>query len=167
MSEFNAYLQRYFTLIPSDNWLDEMKVASNSTLEIYGNLTEDQGDFAYAEGKWTLKMLLEHLTDTEKIFQYRALRFSRNDAQELSGFDEELYASNGIANQCSLTDLVEGFQLSRLSSLAFFTKLPKEKWQLQGKANGNFISVEDIGKLIVGHNLHHLSIIKERYLLHF
>lgn len=164
MTLFEKYIQRYLDLLPSENWLLEMQNATNRTLEIYSNLSEEQGLFAYSEGKWTLKTLLEHLTDTEKIFQYRALRFARKDSTNLAGFDENLYAENGIANQLTLAELMEEFQIGRLSSLVFFTKLTPEHLQQSGTANENPISVETLGKLIVGHNLHHIKIIEERYL---
>lgn len=164
MTDFEKYIQRYLDLIPSENWIQEMKNAANKTLEIYNNLSEEQGNFAYAEGKWSLKILLEHITDSEKIFNYRALRFARKDKTELSGFDEELFAENGIANQLSLGELMEEFQLNRLNSLVFFSKLTTEQLSQKGKTNGNEISVETLGKLIVGHNIHHLKIIEERYL---
>src|SRR6218665_2257039 len=99
MTEFEKYIQRYLNLIPSENWLEEMKIVCNQTLEIYQSLSEEQSNFAYAEGKWTLKTLLEHLTDVEKIFHYRALRFARKDTTDLAGFDENQYAENGTANQ--------------------------------------------------------------------
>ncbi|MGC4129787.1 MAG: DinB family protein [Bergeyella sp.] len=164
MTNFEKYIQRYLDLIPSENWIQEMKNTTNKTLKIYSSLSEEQANFAYAEGKWSLKILLEHLTDTEKIFSYRALRFARNDKTALSGFDEELFARNGIAIQLKLGEIIEDFQLNRLNSLAFFSKLPQDKLQQTGIANGNEISVETIGKLIVGHNIHHLNIIEERYL---
>ena len=164
MTDFEKYIQRYLDLVPSENWLDEMKNITNKTVEIYTKLTEEQGNFAYSEGKWSLKTLLEHLTDTEKIFNYRALRFARKDQTELSGFDEEKFAENGIANHLKLSELLEDFQLTRLNSLAFFSKLTLEQFSQKGKANGNEISVETLGKLIVGHNIHHVNIIEERYL---
>ena len=164
MTEFEKYIQEYLNLIPSENWLEEMKIVSNQTLEIYQSLIEEQSNFAYAEGKWTLKTLLEHLTDVEKIFHYRALRFARKDQTELAGFNEENYAKNGTANQQNLKLLIEEFHLNRLLSLSFFNKLTSEQLSRTGKANGNQLSVETIGKLIVGHNIHHLNIIKERYL---
>lgn len=167
MTDFEKYIQRYLDLIPSDNWLQEMKNATNKTLKIYADLTEEQGNFAYAEEKWTLKMLLEHLTDTEKIFNYRALRFARKDKTELAGYDENAFARNGIANQLSVEILMEEFQMVRLGSIVFFGKLTEEQLSQKGYANGNEISVETIGKLIVGHNYHHLNIIRERYLPHF
>lgn len=164
MTEFEKYIQRYLNLIPSENWLEEMKIVCNQTLEIYQSLSEEESNFAYAEGKWSLKTLLEHLTDTEKIFHYRALRFARKDQTELVGFDENQYAENGTANQQELSALIEEFHLNRLLSLVFFNKLTSEQLSQKGKANSNEISVETIGKLIVGHNIHHLNIIKERYL---
>jgi len=167
MTDFEKYIQRYLQLIPSENWIQEMKNSANKTLEIYSTLSEDQANFAYAEGKWNLKMLLEHLTDTEKIFGYRALRFARNDKTALTGFDEQLFAQNGIAAQLKVSEIMEEFQINRLSSLVFFSKLPQEKLQQTGIANGNEISVETIGKLIVGHNIHHLNVIEERYLNQF
>jgi len=164
MTEFEKYIHEYLNLIPSENWLEELKIVSNQTLEIYQSLTEEQGNFAYADGKWSLKTLLEHLTDTEKIFHYRALRFARKDTTGLAGFNENQYAENGTANKQRLNDLIEEFHLNRLLSLVFFSKLTPEQLTQKGKANGNQVSVETIGKLIVGHNIHHLNIIKERYL---
>lgn len=166
MTEFQKYIQRYLDLIPSENWLSEMEKARSQTLEIYENLSEEQADFAYAEGKWTLKILLQHLIDAEKIFNYRALRFSRNDQTELAGWDEELYGENNNAADYSLIELIEEFKLSRKISVSFFKNLNTETLQRTGTANKNKISVETLGKLIVGHNTHHLNIIKERYLPH-
>lgn len=164
MTDYEKYVQEYLSLIPTKNWLEEMKNTLNETLEIYSSLTEEQGNFKYAHGKWTLKKLLEHLTDTEKIFSYRALRFARKDQTELVGFNENLYAENGTANQQQLNTLLEEFQLNRQLSLIFFGKLTQEQLLQKGKANGNETSVETIAQLIVGHNIHHLNIIKERYL---
>lgn len=164
MTNFEKYIQRYLSLIPSDNWQEEMKISSLETLAIYQSLTQQQANYAYAEGKWSLKILLEHLTDTEKIFTYRALRFARHDTTELAGFDEEAYAKNGTASIKPLNALIEEFHVNRLSSQLFFNSLTPEQLLQKGKANGNEISVEIIGKLIIGHNIHHLNIIRERYL---
>ena len=164
MTEFEKYIQRYLDLIPSENWLEELKNVTNATLEIYSQLSEEQSEFAYAEGKWTLKVLLEHLIDTEKIFNYRALRFARNDKSALTGFDEELFAKNGIAEYLKIGDLIEEYNIVRLSTIIFFSRLKEEQLSRKGLANNNESSVETIGKLVVGHNIHHLNIIKERYL---
>lgn len=164
MTEFEKYIQRYLDLVPSENWIEEMKIASDETLEIYESLSEEQGNYAYAEGKWSLKTLLQHLIDTEKVFAYRALRFSRKDKSLVSGFDEETWADNSYAETRTLKSLIKEFKLTRKLSVKFFKNLPEEALQLIGIVNGNDIKVETIGKLTVGHNIHHLNIIKERYL---
>jgi hypothetical protein len=164
MTDFEKYIQRYLDLVPSENWIEELKNLGKKTLEIYEKLTEEQGDFAYAEGKWSLKTLLQHLIDTEKVFAYRAMRFSRNDQSLVSGFDEESWADNSYAETRTLKSLIKEFKVMRKQSVIFFKTLPAEALQLIGIVNENEIKVETIGKLTVGHNIHHLNIIKERYL---
>lgn len=164
MTEFQKYIQRYLDLIPSDNWLEEMKNSGNQTLEIYHQFSEQQFNFAYAEGKWSLKILLQHLIDAERIFVYRALRFSRKDQTELAGWDEEDYAENYYLDEISLESLLEEFEYLRKSTVLFFENLNTNILSRKGIANKNEISVETLGKLIVGHNIHHLNIIKQRYL---
>ena len=164
MTEFEKYIQRYLDLVASENWIEEMKTVSDATLEIYESLSEEQGNYAYAEGKWSLKTLLQHLIDTEKVFAYRALRFSRKDQSVVSGFDEEAWADHSYADSRTLKSLIKEFKLTRKQSFIFFKTLPEDALQLSGTVNGNSINVETIGKLTVGHNIHHLNIIKERYL---
>ena len=164
MTEFQKYIQRYLDLIPSENWLEEMKTCGENTVNLYRSLSEEQANFAYAEGKWTLKVLLQHLTDSEKIFAYRALRFARNDKTALPGWDEEIFGNHNNVSAYSLPELTEEFELIRKLNLLFFKNLSPEILSRAGIANSNEIAVETIGKLIVGHNLHHLNIINERYL---
>ncbi|TXF74898.1 DinB family protein [Chryseobacterium sp.] len=167
MNDFQKYIQRYLDMIPSDSWKEEMLIAGNKTLNLYGNLSEKQGNFAYAEGKWTLKELLQHLIDAERIFAYRALRFARKDKTELPGWDEEEYAKSYFSSTRTLKSLIIEFETVRKSSVIFFESLNQEQLSETGIANGNEIAVGTIGKLIVGHNIHHLNIMTERYLLKF
>lgn len=164
MTDFEKYIQTYLELIPSENWISEMQIVSNQTVNLYREISEEQGDFAYAEGKWSFKLLLQHLIDTEKVFAYRALRFSRRDKSLVSGFDENTWAENSFAKTRSLESLIVEFELTRKLSLLFFTTLPKQAFGFTGFVIGNEISVEQIGTLIVGHNIHHLNVIRERYL---
>ncbi len=164
MTEFEKYIQRYLDLIPGENWLEELKNSGTQTVEIYTQLSEEQSDFAYAEGKWTLKELLQHLIDAERIFIYRALRFSRNDQTELAGWDEELYAKEYQLGDVALKNILDEFFSLRKSNVLFFKNLNRSFLSRKGIANGNEISVETLGKLIIGHNIHHLNIIKDRYL---
>lgn len=163
MTDFQKYIQRYLDLIPSENWIDEMKISGVKTLEFFSSLTPEHSEYAYAKGKWTLKELLQHLIDAERIFAYRALRFARKDKTELPGWDEELYAKH-YSKERNLKGLIDEFDSVRRSSVLFFGNLNAEQFAETGVANGNEISVETLGKLIVGHNIHHLNIINERYL---
>lgn len=164
MTDFEKYIQRYLDLIPSGNWLEELKKSGEKTIAIYSKLSEEQSHFAYAEGKWTLKELLLHLSDTERVFQYRILAIARGDKNELPGFDEELYANQSFANGRSLNSLIEEYELIRKSSRILLETMNPSALDHIGTANGNRISAGTIGRLIVGHNLHHLNIIVERYL---
>lgn len=164
MTDFQKYIQRYLDLIPSQNWLEELRKTGEETIGMYSGFTKEQSLFAYAQGKWTLKELLLHLCDTERVFQYRILAFARGDRNELPGFDEETYAMNSFANRRSLISLIEEYQLIRKSSQILLETLEPSVLNNTGTANGNEISVDTIGKLVVGHNIHHLNIIKERYL---
>ncbi|PQA97408.1 DinB superfamily protein [Chryseobacterium piscicola] len=164
MTDFEKYIQRYLDLIPTENWLEELKKVGEKTISLYSYLTEEQSKFAYAEGKWTLKEVLLHLSDTERVFQYRILAFARGEKSELPGFDEESYAANSFANERSLESLLEEYQLVRKSSQILLETLNPSVLSNIGIANGNKISVETICQLIVGHNIHHLNVVEERYL---
>ncbi|WP_137905790.1 DinB family protein [Chryseobacterium sp. 2VB] len=164
MTDFQKYIQRYLDQIPSGNWINELQISADKTIGIYSNLTEEQSNFAYAEGKWTLKELLLHLSDTERVFQYRILAFARGEKNNLPGFDEDEYAENSFAGKRTLESLLEEYKLVRKSSQILLETLQPSALQNTGTANGHEISVETIGKLIVGHNYHHLNIIEERYL---
>ena len=164
MTEFEKYIQRYLDLIPSEDWMEEMAKVGEETIKIYQNLTADQARFAYDENKWSLKVLLQHMIDTEKVFAYRALRFSRNDQSLVSGFDEEAWANSSFGETRDLENLIKEFDLTRKLSVIFFENLPKQALGFVGFVNDNEIKVEQIAKLIIGHNIHHLNIIKERYL---
>ncbi len=164
MTDFQKYIQRYLDQIPSGNWLEELKISAEKTIGIYSNLTEEQSRFAYAEGKWTLKGVLLHLSDTERVFQYRLLAFARGDKNNLPGFDENEYADESFADERTSESLLEEYKLVRKSSQILLETLHPSALHKTGIANGHEISVETIGKLIIGHNYHHLHIIEERYL---
>lgn len=164
MTDFQKYIQRYLDQIPSSDWLAELKISEEKTVGIYSNLTEEQSKFAYAEGKWTLKELLLHLSDTERVFQYRILAFARGDKNNLPGFDENEYAEKSFASERSLESLLEEYKLVRKSSQILIETMNPAALQNIGTANDHEISVETIAKLIIGHNYHHLNIIEERYL---
>lgn len=164
MTPFEKYIQSYTSLIPEGEWQKALLDSLNQTEEKLGNLSEKQGELKYQEGKWSIKEVLQHLIDAERIFVYRALRFSRKDSSPIAGWDETHYAENTNPGARLLSDILEEFHLTRKSTIAFFRSLQPSQLPLIGEANGNIISVETIGKLLVGHHLHHLSVLTERYI---
>ncbi len=164
MIDFQKYIQRYLDLIPFSDWLKEMGNSFDDTVAVYRSFTEEQGNYAYAEGKWTLKEVLQHIIDAERIYAYRALRFARQDKTVLPGWDEVSYGLTYDVKNRSTESLLQEFEAVRRSSVLFFTHLDVSQLSASGTANGNELSVELLGKLIVGHNIHHLNVIKERYI---
>jgi hypothetical protein len=163
-NEYAPYYHKYILLV---NGCDITTIINNHCKEIINfinSIPEQKGDYAYAVAKWTIKELIQHLIDTERIFIYRALRFSRKDSQALLGFDEDVYVKNANAANRSLQDLIDEFVALRTSSDLFFKSLNNEQLQQFGIANNNKVSVNAIAYITIGHLLHHINIIKERYL---
>lgn len=121
-------------------------------------------DKVYAPGKWTVKDIIQHLIDTERIMSYRALRFARNDTTVLPGFDEDLFGENAKASQRPLNELLSEFQLTRQSTIALFSSFDDEMLHRTGICFNKTVSVIAIGFILVGHPIHHANIIRERYL---
>lgn len=164
MTDFEKYIQRYLDLIPSSDWLTEMRNSCGNTVAVYSSFSEIQADYTYAEGKWTLKEVLQHIIDAERIYSYRALRFARRDKTALPGWDEVSYGETYKLVNRSLSSLMEEFEVVRKSTLLFFENLEKTQLAESGRANENEMTVELLGKLIIGHNIHHLNVIDERYI---
>ena len=131
---------------------------------LFAGLSETQGGFRYAPGKWSLKDLLQHLSDAERIFAYRCLRIGRGDATPLPGFEEEAYATAARADERPMADLLADFRATRTASLTLFRGLPDSAWGQQGTTNGRAITARCIPFICAGHTAHHLAVIRERYL---
>lgn len=132
--------------------------------DFYNNLPEEKADYAYAEGKWTLKDLLQHVTDAERIFCYRALRISRKDATPLPGFDENMYAENANTPGRSFDSLKQEFTAVRFATDLLLQSFTGDQLQQSGIASDHHITVNALAFIIYGHLLHHKKIIEERYL---
>jgi hypothetical protein len=128
-------------------------------------LSESGAMFRYAEGKWTVKEVIGHLLDTERVFGYRLLRISRDDVTGLPGFDETSYVAEGRFNLRSIDDLVSEFRLQRASTLALVNGIPKDAWPRIGTANGFRTSARALVYIILGHTAHHLDLLRGRYRL--
>jgi uncharacterized damage-inducible protein DinB len=160
------FYQRYINLVPDDgNLLIYLEDIFSETEELIAPLTEDQLNDRYAPDKWTIKDILVHLCDAERIFLYRALRFSRGDETALAGFDENEYAKYARAGERSIDDIMREFSLVRESSIAFIESLDDDALNRKGISNNYPVSVLLLVNLIFGHHKHHVNILKERYLL--
>ena len=158
------YTQTYIDLVPADaDPLGQLRQQATEVQRELASLTEAQALFRYAPGKWTPKEVLVHLTDAERIFAYRALRFARADAQELPGFDENEFAANSEANDHSMSSLLAEYQAVRAASLAFFSGLNGGQLGRAGRANGGAVTVRALLYIIAGHEQHHLRGLRERY----
>jgi len=155
---------KYIALVEGDDIIAALSNQLDNTLALLRALSESQGELRYAPGKWSIKEVIGHLIDAERIFAYRALRFARNDQSALPGFDENNYVANSNFGERRVADLAEEFEFVRKSNIYLFRHLGEEVWLRRGKANDNEISVRALAYSIAGHERHHLGIIRERYL---
>lgn len=165
-NEYAHYYKPYIDALVADekSIVEHLKNTLDDAIGVLRNLSEDKQMYSYADGKWTIKELLQHIIDTERVFAYRALRFSRNDATPLPGFEQDDYAAIYNANKRDYKDLLEEFELTRKSIISLFKSFGEEELMRIGIASGNNMSVRALGYIISGHLQHHLNIIKERYL---
>lgn len=165
LGEYAPYAIMYIGLLPDDGLvLDHLKNNLNLTRDLIASLPEERLTYRYAEGKWTIKEILLHIVDDERIYAYRALRFARNDRTELPGFEQDDYALHSAANDRTVADLLEEFATVRAATISLYQGLGGDALTRAGVASGNFMSVRAIAYHIAGHELHHLKIIQERYL---
>jgi uncharacterized damage-inducible protein DinB len=163
-SEYAPYYQKYTSLVPEGDVIITLKSQLAETLSTLRGLSEEQADFAYAPGKWSLKDVVGHMIDSERVFSYRALRFARNDSTPLPGYEQDDYVREGNFGRRSIGDLADELEQVRLSTLRLFTSLDEEDWHRRGVANDDEVSVRALAYIIAGHEAHHMGIICERYL---
>lgn len=156
------FVDRYIHQV-EDRELDEALLQSAGAFHAIADQLEALGDKVYAPGKWTIKDILQHCIDTERILSYRALRIARNDRTPLAGFEEEDYARYTSATERSVVDLLDELAVVRKSSILLFRNFSNEMLLRQGTASGRSLTVLALGFTIAGHVLHHLRIVEERY----
>jgi len=164
-SEYHHYFSRYIDLVPEEDILGAIESQSSATQRLMATLDETKAAFRYAAEKWSIREVLGHMTDTERVMGYRALAIARGDTAPLPGFDEGLYASNAAYDSWRLGDIAEQYALVRRSHIVLFRNLPGDAWVRSGVANGNAVTVRALGAIIVGHERHHLGVLRERYLV--
>mgnify|MGYP006073507939 FL=1 len=165
-NEYAAYFEHYMQLVAVKNRsiIENLQHSQQEFDSVMRNLPEEKHSFSYAAGKWTLKELIQHIIDTERIFCYRALCFARNDKTALPGFDQDIFVDYGNANQLNYFDLLDEMATLRKSSIQLFQSFSEEALLRIGVASENEMSVRALGYLFSGHQMHHLNIVKERYL---
>lgn len=160
----SPYTSRYINLVPGEDIIAALNKGAVEVQQLFSSLSDAQLHYSYAAGKWTLKELLAHMVDTERIMAYRALCIARGEKQPLPGFDEESYAMSGKYGKRSVADLLQEYGLLREANLLQFKNFDETMLDQVGNANGKDITARAILFIIAGHERHHLNIIRERYL---
>lgn len=161
--EYNAYYERYVGLVPEGKICDILGQSEKDTSELFSKLTEDQGNYRYAPGKWSLKEVLGHITDNERIMSYRLLRIARGDQTPLSSYDQDSLMSGASFDAWSLPELLEDYMAVRRATLTLLRGLSEEAWSRKGIVNGSESTPAAWAYIIAGHELHHLNVIREKY----
>ena len=164
-TEYNPYYKSYIDKSNTDlDCVEGLKQNLDTVVSFYKNIPKEKHDYAYAEGKWTIKDVLLHVIDTERIFAYRALRIARQDKTPMVGFEQDDYVAKGYANRRTLDSLIEEYKTVRQATISLFSSLNSDALMQIGEASGSPFSVRALGYIIVGHENHHNQVIQERYL---
>jgi uncharacterized damage-inducible protein DinB len=161
------YFAEYLNFEADENLFEVLKNQSNEIIELFENLEKGQAEFAYAAGKWSLKGLLGHMVDTERIVSYRILAISRGEKTGLPGFDENEYQATSEYETQDAMEILAQYKATRTATTLLLNSFSSKHWNQMGQANGKTTSARAWAWMVAGHEKHHLSIIKERYLPHF
>ncbi len=163
--EYASYYGTYIGQVSEEYTLiEELEISVHRLIKFVQNIPLDKFDYRYAEGKWTIKDIIQHLIDAERIFAYRALRFARNDQTPLASFEENDYVDEANAGKRSIQDLLTELAVVRQASLSMFKSFSEEELVRKGTASNNPMSVRALGFVIIGHQNHHQRVFQERYL---
>jgi len=163
-SEYATSYEGYVSRVPDGDIVGALSKQLEETLALIKSIPEERGNYRYAEGKWTIKELLGHVIDSERVFAYRALRFGRGDTTPLSGFEQDDFVRGADFNKRSLKDLAEEYEHVRRSTVSLLASLEDDAWHRRGTANNNEVSVRALAFIMAGHERHHLEILRTRYL---
>jgi uncharacterized damage-inducible protein DinB len=164
-SEYPPYAAKYVNLVVGDDILPILSAQLEQTMALLKPVDERRAsEFVYASGKWTIKQVLGHMGDTERVFAYRALSVARNDPTPLPGFEQDDWVTGGAFAERTLSSLLEEFRAARQATVALFQNLPQQAWMLRGSANKYPVTVRGLAFLCAGHEAHHVKILREKYL---
>jgi hypothetical protein len=159
-----AYCRYYFDLLPEDDLLEALVNSGQQAQDLMRSIPASMHNYSYAPGKWTLKMVFAHLADCERVYAYRALRFSRKDSTELAAFNEDQFALNANPANRNLQQIEEELDTLRKSTIQLFSYMSDDMLDHLGLANKSVFSARSLGWLAAGHCIHHCRVVKERYL---
>jgi hypothetical protein len=162
--DYAPYYDRYISLVPGNDVLAALEDQRREMLLLLCGRAEADGDIRYAPDKWSLKEVLGHVNDTERIMSYRALRISRGDATPIEGYEQDDYVRNGPFARRPLADLIEDYIAVRRATVSLFRNLDEPAWSRRGVANKNEVTVRALAYIIAGHGLHHRRVMEEKYL---
>jgi len=162
--EYAPYYDRYISLVLGNDVLAALDDQRRQMLLLLSGRTEVDGDLRYAPEKWSLKEVLGHVNDSERILSYRALRIARGDATPIEGFEQDDYVRNGPFGRRTLADLVEDYIAVRRATVSLLRNLDEAAWSRRGVANKNEVTVRALAYIIAGHELHHRKLLEEKYL---
>ncbi len=163
-SEYSSIYKNSIEKVPDGNVIEILESQIDQTGRFLGALDEEQANTRYAQGKWSIKQVVGHMTDSERVFSYRALRFARRDSTSLPGYDENEYVDRANFDSQSHQALIEEFRAVRMATLALFRSFDDDMWLRKGTASGYEFSIRALAYQMAGHEIHHIGIIKERYL---
>lgn len=163
--EYPIYAEMYMKLVKKDGSLiEQLKSSLERTKIMFNNLSNEELEYRYEKNKWSIKEVLVHIIDDERIYGYRALSFARNDKTNLPGFEQEDYNLNSDTSERTIGNILEEYEALRLSTITLFNGLSDRSLKRMGIANGNQASARALGYHILGHDLHHIKIIEDLYL---
>ncbi|MFT5103051.1 MAG: hypothetical protein ACI86C_000702 [Candidatus Latescibacterota bacterium] len=163
-TDYNPYYDTYIKLVIEKQLLPSLREGMTNTISFFSSLSADKHAYRYAEGKWTPKEVFLHLIDTERVFMYRAMQFARANNVVLEGFDQDVFVENSNANARVMNDLVAEYEAVRMATVAFIGSCSEDTLARKGVASDHPLSVRAAAYLCSGHEIHHIQVIKERYL---
>lgn len=162
-TEYPSFYAGYVASVPADDILIVLRQGRDDLSAAFGAIPESKGAYRYADGKWTVRTLIGHMVDAERIFSYRALRLARGDATPLPGFEEKQYAETAGSDARTIADLGAEMLDVRASTIRLFESFPEDAWVRRGIVNNGEVSVRALGYITAGHARHHLNMLRERY----
>ena len=163
-TEHAPEFSKYVTLVAEGDIIQTLEQQIENSLSLLRTIPSDKANFRYAPDKWSVKELLGHVIDSERIFSYRALSFARNDQTPLPGYEQDDYVRDADFDSRNLADMAEEFATVRRATIQLFRPLNETEWLRHGKANENDVSVRALAYIIAGHELHHMEVLRSRYL---